>query len=156
MKPFVDIFVELADDKDKSDAKRIAKVLEKNGIDSIRKLIESNDNEIMYIKGIGTRAMNVISVIKTREMFKAEKKMNSYKKLKGKKRVPIDIKSCMIDLGCTTMNAAQFEHILKRGGIVTIDDLLNTSQEDLSQIKGIGPKRLQMCVQLKGMISARK
>ncbi len=54
---------------------------------------------------------------------------------------------------CTSLSAYQFERCLKRGGINTFDDLLNASQEDLSQIKGIGPKRLQQCIEIKNMIS---
>lgn len=150
-KMFTDIFVELADEADKGDAARIAKVLEKNGIDSITRLINMDWENISSIKGIGPRALHVISVIKTREQCKAEKMMNLYKKTKGKD-LPRDIKYYMEKLGNTHLSACQFERVLKRGGINTFEDFLETPLEEIGQIKGIGPKRLKQCEELKSMI----
>lgn len=156
-KTFTDIFVELADDQDKSEARRVARTLEKNGIDSITRLINTDDNDIAALRGIGDRAMKVISVIKTREIAKAAKVMRSYKKQKAKEqKICYTFKDYAMKCGMNYISACQFEHCLKHAGVNTFDDLLNTSQEELSQFRGIGPKRLQACMEIKGMISGRK
>ena len=157
-KTFVDIFVELADDEDKSEARRVARNLEKGGVDSITRLINMSDEEIADIKGIGERAMKVISVIKTRERAKAAKAMQSYKKQKAKEqKICYTFKDYAMRCGgMNYISACQFEHTLKHAGINTIDDLMSTNKETLSQIKGIGPKRLEACLLIKGMIAGRK
>ena len=156
-KSFTDIFIELADDGDKSEARRVARVLEKNGIDSVTRLINTSDNDIAAIRGIGDRAMKVISVIKTREIAKAARVMQSYKKQKAKDhKICYTFKDYARKCGMNYISACQFEHVLKHAGINTFDDLMNTSQEELSQINGIGPKRLQACMLIKGMIAERK
>ena len=154
MKPFVEVFVQLADEADKVDAKRIGKVLEKNGVDSITRLINMDWESIQEIKGVGPRALHIIGVIRTREKCKAEKKMNMYKKAKGK-ALPKDLKYYMRKLGVSYLSACQFERILKKNGIMTISDFMEASQEEISQFKGIGPKRLQNCVEIKSMIAAK-
>ena len=156
-KSFIDIFVQLADEADKTEAKRVARNLEKNGVDSITRLINMQDDEIAALNGIGVRAMKVIGVIKTREIAKAAKVMNSYKKQKSRnKKLCYTFKDYAQQCGMSYISACQFEHTLKHAGISTTEDLLNTSQEELSRIHGIGPKRLQACMQIKSMVSNRK
>ena len=156
-KTFSDIFVELADDSDKSEARRVARTLEKNGIDSITRLINTDDNDISAMHGIGDRAMKIISVIKTREIAKAAKAMRSYKKQKAKEqKICYTFKDYAMKCGMNYISACQFEHTLKHAGIRTTEDLMNSSQEELCQIRGIGPKRLQACLEIKDMIANRK
>lgn len=156
-KSFIDIFVQLADEADKTEAKRVARNLKKNGIDSITRLINMSDGEIAALNGIGVRAMKVISTIKTREIAKAAKAMNSYKKQKSKeKKICKTFKDYAMACGMSYISACQFEHALKHGGINSFDDLLNTPQETISQIRGIGPKRLQACMIIKSMATGRK
>lgn len=152
-KTFTEIFAELADEADKTSAKRIARTLEANGITSMQHLLGVTDEKLYSIKGIGNYAMRVIGVIKTREEARLKKMMNEYKKAKGKK-VNRDIRYYAQQAGMNYLSACQFERIMTRYNVRTPQELLDCPQEVLSQFKGIGAKRLQQCIDIKSVINA--
>ena len=145
IKPFADIFVELADDQDKAEAKKVARVLERNGVDSIDRLINMTDDNILALKGIGARSMKIISTIKTRERYKAEKKLTEYKKLKGKQS-PKNFRYYLQKAGCSYIEACNIERIVKINGCKTVDHFMNTKPVVIGTWKGIGPKRLEKII----------
>ena len=151
-KSFIDIFVGLVSEPDKTEAKKIAKVLEKNGINSIQRLISMADDAIYALKGIGDRAMHIISEVKTKEESKAKKTMKTYKKTKGNS-IPKDFKYYANECGISYLQTCQLEKILKEHSVKDVYALIDISQEEISQWKGVGVKRLQWFFEIKGLAS---
>ena len=145
MVSFVDVFVGLANDPDKQDARRAAKVLEKNGVDSIEKLLATDDMTIANMKGIGPRSLAVISRIKTEESAKAEKKAEEYKKLKGESCVK-NFKYYFMKAGCGYLEACRIEHVVKKHCCKEPSDLLKFKPMEIGSWKFIGPKRLDKII----------
>lgn len=151
-KTFTDIFVELAGEANATDAKRIAKALEANGIESIQHLINMTDDAISALKGIGPRAMHVIGEIKTRERFKSEKKISDYKKMKGK-RIPKTFKTYLQLAGATYLESCNIEKIVKENGCKTVDDFMLVGENCYDGWKGIGPKRKERLIVTHNLIA---
>ena len=154
-KSFIDIFVELADEADKAEAKRVASLLQKNGIDSLERLIKTCDSVIAEIRGIGNRYMHIISVIKTREIYKSEQKISDYKKLKGKK-CPKDFRYYLQKAGATYLESCNIEKIVKQNGVATVDEFLLVRPNCMDGWKGIGPKRLATLTEAQKLIAKSK
>ena len=151
-KEFIDIFVELADEADKTDARRVARALNRNGVDSLAHLVNMADDHIAALPGIGPRAMHIIGMIKTRERFKAEKKISEYKKMKGKEE-PKTFKYYLQKAGCTYLEACNIEHIVKKNGCRTIDEFMLVGENCYSGWKGIGPARNEKLIATHAIIA---
>ena len=151
MQTFVDIFTELADEADKLDARRAAKALERNGIDSIEKLISTDDVTISEMKGIGPRSMVVIGKIKTAEKAKTEKKTSLYEKFSGKSGASQrNIRYCLQKgSGCSYLEACNIEAILRKNGCNTVNKFMKLDPETVKNWKFIGPKRLEKIIAAK-------
>ena len=110
------------------------------------------DDAISALKGIGPRALHVIGEIKTREQFKADKKISDYKKLKGK-QVPKTFNLYLQLAGCSYLEACRIEHIVKKNGCATIDDFMIVGENCYDGWSGIGPKRKEKLIATHDLIA---
>ena len=140
---------------DQKFAERVVKILAFNGIYTIDILMSKDDTFIYSIKGIGDRAMNLISRVKTKEAFAREKREEAYKKLQHNVN-PITLKNWFEQTDMSYMAACKLEKILKKNGINTVDDFMKKSQAEIGSFSGIGPKYLQKCFEVKGMIETSR
>ena len=132
-------------------AERIVKVLAANGVCTIDYLMAKSDEEIFAMKGIGPTAINLIGRVKTKEAARREDREKAYKKQCRRCR-PVTLADWFRQLDLPALHAKKLESILKKNGIRTIDQFMETSQQELGSYKGIGPKYLQICFQAKGLI----
>ena len=132
-------------------AERIVKVLVANGIYTIDLLNGKSDAELYAIKGIGDFAINMIGRVKTKYQAELENREKEYKK-QCKRCMPTTLSDWFRQLDMPLLHAKKLENTLRANGIKSIDDFMNTSQEELGSFKGIGPKYLQICFATKGLI----
>ena len=152
---FIDIFVTLADESEKAIARRIAKTLEANGIDSMERLMSADPYDIQIIKGIGDRALNIIGKIRTKEEYRIKQMTDVYNKHKGTVR-PITLRDWFVQAGCSYLEACNMEKIIVKNGCKTVDAFMEMDMAEIGSWKGIGAKRLQTCVETKAIISSVK
>jgi len=131
------------------------KVLAYNGITDIDILMKKNSEELMALKGIGPKAMNLLGKVMTKEETKRNQISAVYEKYCSD--VPC---TCLRDwfekCGCMYLEACIMQKILKNNGIKTVDAFMKAKNSDFEKMHGIGQKRMQEITKVKKAIAKQK
>lgn len=132
------------------------KALAFNGVTTIDVLMKMKTEEIAKIKGIGPRAMNLISKVITKEEMVRKRKEEVYK-MSCSKNVPCTcLRDWFMKAGLNYLSACQLQKILKRTGVDTIEEFMSIDISEYSVMNGIADRRLEVIAKTKKLIESEK
>ena len=141
---------------DQGFAERIVKTLVANNIYTVDLLLSKDPVDILRIKGIGPRAMNLIS----RVMTKAEcdkKHMEALYKKHCSKCQPTTLHEWFENAGVARLESFCIEKILRKNGITSVDIFLKKDFSDYDvYTRGVGKKRVESIMMAQRYIKEQK